>query len=99
MLLLSSLLGPAKPPVATQEDVASAGGIFRLVEYGGSLIAESADATQKIPIAESERCLICLSDYEAAEEVRQLTKCQHIYHRECIDEVSSCFLPKYRNMK
>ncbi|PGH30223.1 hypothetical protein GX50_07018 [[Emmonsia] crescens] len=86
MLLLSSLLGPAKPPVATQEDVASAGGIFRLVEYGGSLIAESADATQKIPIAESERCLICLSDYEAAEEVRQLTKCQHIYHRECIDE-------------
>ncbi|KAL2368902.1 hypothetical protein RJ035_007854 [Blastomyces gilchristii] len=86
MLLLSSLLGPAKPPVASQEDVASAGGIFQLVEYGGSLIAESADTTPKIPIAESERCLICLSDYEAAEEVRQLTKCQHIYHRECIDE-------------
>ncbi|OAX81199.1 hypothetical protein ACJ72_04457 [Emergomyces africanus] len=79
MLLLSSLLGPAKPPVASQEDVASAGGILTLVEYGGSLIAESADATQKIPIAESERCLICLSDYEAAEEVRQLNKCQHIY--------------------
>ncbi|PGG98673.1 hypothetical protein GX51_06679 [Blastomyces parvus] len=86
MLLLSSLLGPAKPPVASQEDVASAGGIFQLVEYGGSLIAESADTTHKIPIAESERCLICLSDYEAAEEVRQLTTCQHIYHRECIDE-------------
>ncbi|OJD12359.1 hypothetical protein AJ78_07034 [Emergomyces pasteurianus Ep9510] len=86
MLLLSSLLGPAKPPVASQEDVASAGGVFVLVEYGGSLFAESTDATQKIPIAESERCLICLSDYEAAEEVRQLSKCQHIYHRECIDE-------------
>ncbi|ODH41437.1 hypothetical protein ACO22_01398 [Paracoccidioides brasiliensis] len=89
MVLLSSLLGPAKPPVASHEDIASAGGIFRLVEYGGALIAESADAsenTQNIPITENERCLICLCDYEAAEEVRQLTKCRHIYHRECIDE-------------
>ncbi|KAG5296343.1 RING finger domain-containing protein [Histoplasma capsulatum G186AR] len=86
MLLLSSLLGPAKPPVASQEDVASAGGIYRLVEYDGSLIAESADTTQKILITENERCLICLSEYEAAEEVRQLTKCHHLYHRECIDE-------------
>ncbi|PGH06785.1 hypothetical protein AJ79_06426 [Helicocarpus griseus UAMH5409] len=86
MVLLSSLLGPAKPPVATQEEIATAGGIFRLVEYGGSLIAESPDGATKIPILESERCLICLSDYEAAEEVRQLTKCRHMYHRECIDE-------------
>jgi len=30
--------------------------------------------------------LICLCDYEAAEEVRQLGKCRHLYHRECIDE-------------
>ncbi|KAL2815716.1 formyl transferase-domain-containing protein [Aspergillus granulosus] len=87
MVLLSSLLGPVKPPVATQEDLTSAGGLFRVVEYGGSLVAEGMDGSGTIRISEGERCLICLSDYEAAEELRQLTKCQHLYHRDCIDQV------------
>ncbi|PGH16617.1 hypothetical protein AJ80_05119 [Polytolypa hystricis UAMH7299] len=90
MILLSSLLGPAKPPVASEEDVASAGGLFRLVEYGGSLTAEPleglATATETIRITDGERCLICLCDYEAADEVRLLSKCSHVYHRECIDQ-------------
>ncbi|PCH06819.1 hypothetical protein PENOC_021950 [Penicillium occitanis (nom. inval.)] len=86
MILLSSLLGPAKPPVATQADVSSAGGLFRLVEYAGSLVAEALEGEQTINLGETERCLICLSDYEAAEEVRQLTKCKHLYHKECIDQ-------------
>ncbi|RMZ80140.1 hypothetical protein DV737_g3049, partial [Chaetothyriales sp. CBS 132003] len=51
MQMLSTLLGPVKPPVAA-----------------------------------GERCLICLCDYAAAEEVRQLGKCHHVFHRECIDE-------------
>lgn len=87
MILLSSLLGPAKPPVATQADVTSAGGLFRLVEYAGSLVAEAFDGEETINLGETERCLICLSDYEAAEELRQLTKCKHLYHKECIDQV------------
>ncbi|KAL2872372.1 formyl transferase-domain-containing protein [Aspergillus lucknowensis] len=86
MVLLSSLLGPAKPPVATQEDLSSAGGLFRVVEYGGSLVAEAVDGAGTIQISEGERCLICLSDLEAAEELRQLNKCQHLYHRDCIDQ-------------
>ncbi|KAL4807102.1 hypothetical protein BDV18DRAFT_112646 [Aspergillus unguis] len=86
MVLLSSLLGPVKPPVATQEDLTSAGGLFRVVEYGGSLTAEAVDGPDTIQISEGERCLICLSEYEAAEELRQLTKCQHLYHRDCIDQ-------------
>ncbi|QGA15852.1 hypothetical protein EYB26_003513 [Talaromyces marneffei] len=86
MILLSSLLGPAKPPVATQADITSAGGLFRLVEYAGSLVAEALEGDQTINIGETERCLICLSDYEAAEDVRQLTKCKHLYHKECIDQ-------------
>ncbi|KAL1968591.1 hypothetical protein VTN77DRAFT_1801 [Rasamsonia byssochlamydoides] len=86
MILLSSLLGPAKPPVASQADVTSAGGLFTLVEYAGSLVAEALDGDQTIEIGENERCLICLSDYEAAEEIRQLAKCKHIYHKECIDQ-------------
>ncbi|KKK26455.1 hypothetical protein ARAM_000269 [Aspergillus rambellii] len=86
MILLSSLLGPAKPPVASQEDLTSAGGLLRVIEYGGSLVAQTLDEAVTIPIPERERCLICLSDYEVAEELRQLTKCKHLYHRDCIDQ-------------
>lgn len=90
MILLSTLLGQARPPVATKEDVNSAGGLFRLMEYSGSLVAEAidgSDATVRIP--DGDRCLICLSDYEAAEEIRQLADCKHVYHRQCIDHVCS----------
>ncbi|KAJ5938527.1 hypothetical protein N7466_001661 [Penicillium verhagenii] len=86
MILLSSLLGPAKPPVATQADINSAGGLFRLVEYEGSLVAESVNGASAIHIQDGERCLICLSDYEVAEEVRELVKCKHVFHRDCIDQ-------------
>ncbi|OJJ46714.1 hypothetical protein ASPZODRAFT_142513 [Penicilliopsis zonata CBS 506.65] len=86
MILLSSLLGPAKPPVASQADVSSAGGLFRLVEYAGSLVAEPIDGVGGFQVPDGDRCLICLSDYEAAEELRQLTRCQHIYHKDCIDQ-------------
>lgn len=89
MILLSTLLGPVKPPVASQDDVNSAGGLFRLVEYDGSLVAESVDGAGVIQISDGERCLICLSDYEIAEEVRELNKCKHVFHRDCIDQVSS----------
>jgi hypothetical protein len=27
-----------------------------------------------------------LSDYEVAEEVRELAKCKHVFHRDCIDQ-------------
>ena len=87
MILLSSLLGPAKPPVATREDVNSSGGLFQLMEYAGSLVAEAVDGNAAVAIPDGDRCLICLSDYEAAEEVRRLAECEHIYHRECIDQV------------
>ncbi|PKX98893.1 uncharacterized protein P174DRAFT_363226 [Aspergillus novofumigatus IBT 16806] len=87
MILLSSLLGPAKPPVATQDDINLAGGLYRLVELAGSLVAEALDGAGAIQIPDGERCLICLSDYEAAEELRQLTKCKHVFHRDCIDQV------------
>lgn len=88
--MLSSLLGPAKPPVASEADVSSAGGLFRLVEYDGSLVAEALDGNETMRIADGERCLVCLSDYEAAEELRQLVKCKHLFHKDCIDQASPC---------
>ena len=90
MILLSSLLGPAKPPVASQSDVNSAGGLFRLVEYSGSLVGEAVEGAGTVQIQDGERCLICLSDYEVAEEVRELGKCKHVFHKDCIDQV--CYL-------
>lgn len=87
MILLSSLLGPAKPPVASEEEVASAGGLYRIAEYDGYLVAESVDGGERVTLTPNERCLICLCDYEASEETRLLSKCKHLYHRECIDEV------------
>ncbi|KKY26281.1 putative ring finger protein [Phaeomoniella chlamydospora] len=87
MQLLSSMLGPVKPPVATQSDVVSSGGLYRLVVNGSSLVAQPQSGDlQPITMQIGERCLICLCDYEGVEEVRQLNKCKHVYHRECIDE-------------
>ncbi|KAK5467406.1 hypothetical protein LTS15_000378 [Exophiala xenobiotica] len=88
MQMLSTLLGPVKPPVATQEDVSSAGGLFRLVDDASGFRGEALSEADGISIMvnQGERCLICLSDYASSEEVRRLDKCQHVYHRECIDE-------------
>ena len=87
-MLLSSLLGPAKPPVASREDVASAPGVYIIREMAGTLIATTLTANDSLQIASGERCLVCLCDYEPGEEVRQLSKCSHLFHRQCIDEVS-----------
>lgn len=87
MLLLSSLLGPAKPPVASREDVASSLGTYRIERSGDGLIAVATEDIDHIRLGPSERCLVCLEDYQAEEELRQLTKCTHMFHRECIDQV------------
>lgn len=91
MQMLSTLLGPVKPPVATPEDVSAAGGVFQLViqdsGFIGERISEDVDDSPLI-INLGERCLICLADYEVSEEVRRLDRCKHVFHRECIDEVS-----------
>lgn len=87
MLLLSSLLGPAKPPVASREDVASAPGVYVIQKLAGTLIARAPSGDESLQIASGERCLVCLSDYEPNEEVRQLSRCDHLFHRQCIDEV------------
>ena len=93
MLLLSSLLGPAKPPVASREDVASALGTYRIERFGDGLIAVATEDMNQIRIGPSERCLVCLEDYQVEEELRQLTKCTHMFHRECIDQVRYRELP------
>ncbi|KAL8935441.1 MAG: hypothetical protein Q9216_005423 [Gyalolechia sp. 2 TL-2023] len=91
MLLLSSLLGPARPPVASREDVASAPGVYQIRKNAGMLVAAAIRGIEQINIANGERCLVCLCHYEVDEEVRRLNKCQHLFHRECIDQVCEDF--------
>ncbi|KAG5518530.1 hypothetical protein PMAC_002926 [Pneumocystis sp. 'macacae'] len=75
MLLLSSLIGPAKSPVATKDEIESAGGLHVL-----SVNSSVAD------VYLDERCVICLNNYQIGEECRELNKCKHFFHKACIDE-------------
>ncbi|KAH7549063.1 hypothetical protein J3E72DRAFT_404374 [Bipolaris maydis] len=86
MMLLSSILGPAKPPVASEEDVASAPGLLRIRANGNVLVAEAVEGEETIDLVPGARCLVCLCDFEADEEARKLIKCEHMFHKICIDQ-------------
>lgn len=123
MMLLSALLGPAKAPVATEEDVQNAGGIYDIVAVADAptpeaegvsgdaaktaelvaiattptVDASKADSTETVPpdsaplperiyLEPGQRCLVCISEFEAAEVGRKLAKCNHFFHQECIDQ-------------
>ncbi|PVH96564.1 hypothetical protein DM02DRAFT_474790, partial [Periconia macrospinosa] len=86
MLLLSSLLGPAKPPVASEEDVASAPGLFQIANQSGVLVAQAVEDGEVIILPADARCLVCLADFLVDEEARRLVSCGHLFHRPCIDQ-------------
>jgi Ring finger domain len=104
MLTLANILGPVRPPVATNQDVERAGGLFTLLPTvpsppstatslptaDFSLAAVPTDPTQGtapvFTVSPTDTCLVCLSTYAAKEQVRELAKCHHRFHRACIDE-------------
>ncbi|CCM00616.1 uncharacterized protein FIBRA_02652 [Fibroporia radiculosa] len=77
---LAELLGQVKPPVATQEDIDNSGlQIIKSTEIAhyemeGRLASNCVD-----------RCLICLDEYGAEDEVR-LMSCRHGFHKDCVDK-------------
>lgn len=87
-MLLSSILGPAKAPVASEGDVAAAPGLFRIVRTVSGLVAQEVDGAETMELAGDARCLVCLCDFEAEEEARKLVKCEHMFHKICIDQAS-----------
>lgn len=87
MLLLSGLLGPARPPVASEADVAAAPGLLKISKSSENFVAVESGGEHTIEIARGTRCLVCLCEFEIDEEVRQLVKCDHYFHKECIDKV------------
>lgn len=80
MALISELMGPAKATTASKEDIERAG--LKLVDGG-----QMAELGRKGEVMDNctERCLICLSEYEEDEECRVLV-CKHGYHKECVDQ-------------
>lgn len=96
MMLLSALLGPAKAPVATEEDVESAGGLYNVETSQttndsaktAELVAVATESSDRVEIEAGQRCLVCLCEFEAEESCRKLVKCSHLFHKECIDQVS-----------
>lgn len=42
-------------------------------------------APEMFPDAEDAKCVVCLGEYEAGDELRYL-RCQHHFHKECVDE-------------
>jgi len=95
MMLLSALLGPAKAPVATEEDVESAGGVYTIetiptetdAAKTAELVAVATESADRVEIEADQRCLVCLCDFEVKEVCRKLAKCGHLFHKECIDQV------------
>lgn len=93
MMLLSALLGPAKAPVATDEDVQSAGGVYNIesteisddAAKTAALVATAVDGVDRVTLDAGQRCLVCLCDFEAEEVARKLVKCNHLFHKDCID--------------
>ena len=91
MILLSNILGPVKPPVASSDDVAASGGTYRLArrDADGSLHARAVDDQTEMTILSTDACQVCLEAYVPEQLIRKLSKCAHMFHQECVDEVCS----------
>ncbi|RPD54681.1 hypothetical protein L227DRAFT_511280 [Lentinus tigrinus ALCF2SS1-6] len=76
---LAELLGQVKPPVATREDIENSG--LQIIK---SSELEDYEREGKLASNCVERCLICLDDYDADDELRLMT-CKHAFHKQCVD--------------
>ena len=87
MLRLQELIGPVKPPTATEADLRAAGGLFiiKLRKVDGVLLAEAVSGSDTIEVGPEATCTICQDKYAIQQELRKLGKCPHIFHRGCID--------------
>ncbi|KAJ7843392.1 hypothetical protein B0H14DRAFT_2778677 [Mycena olivaceomarginata] len=76
---LPELLGYARPPTASKADIARAGlTVLRPAEL------PEAEKAGRVVSNCVERCLICLDDYDPADDIRVLS-CRHAFHLTCVD--------------
>ncbi|KAJ2918710.1 hypothetical protein MD484_g1711, partial [Candolleomyces efflorescens] len=80
LLELAEMLGNVKPPTVTKEDIDKSG----LESIKPSSLA-SYEKQGRVASSCIERCLICLDDYEAEDDVRVMS-CRHAFHQGCVDK-------------
>ncbi|KAG8873038.1 hypothetical protein FRB98_009235 [Tulasnella sp. 332] len=77
---LADLLGQVKPPVASKEDIDRAG--LQIIKAD---VLKQYETEGKVTSNTTDRCLICLSDYEPEEDLR-IMSCKHVFHQDCVDK-------------
>jgi hypothetical protein len=75
-LRLAELLGSAKASTVSKEQLQESG--LTLLNGAGEL--KRAEADGRVLVNTTERCLICLDDYQEEEQVRLLS-CKHAFHQ------------------
>lgn len=80
LLELAELLGQVKPPTVSKEDIEKSG-----LEVIKPSQVEQYEKENKIASNCTERCLICLDDYQPEDEIRLMT-CRHGFHKGCVDK-------------
>ncbi|CAG8648507.1 4868_t:CDS:2 [Funneliformis mosseae] len=78
MMLLSSLIGPARPATTTQSEIDANLPVAKYDERIRGVRGHDL-------LGNAEKCQVCLCDYITNEDVRVLI-CRHGFHRECIDK-------------
>ncbi|CDO74569.1 hypothetical protein BN946_scf184771.g5 [Trametes cinnabarina] len=77
---LAELLGQVKPQVASWEDIEKSD--LQIVKFSE---LEQYERDGKVASNCTERCLICLDDYQTDDDVR-LMRCRHAFHKDCVDK-------------
>ena len=90
MINFTNALGPAKPPTASQEAVSSTNGVYVIQANNedGTIQATPLDGATSLRLVASGACPVCLHGYAIGEQVRKIVKCDHMFHRDCVDTVS-----------
>jgi hypothetical protein len=77
---LAELLGQVKPPTVSKEDIEKSG-----LEIIKPDVLRQYESEGKVASNCVERCLVCLDDYEAEDDLRLLS-CRHTFHKSCVDK-------------
>lgn len=80
LLDLAELLGQVKPPTVSKDELEKSG-----LEVIKASMVKEYEEQGKITVSCIEKCLICLDDYDAEDDVRVMT-CRHAFHRDCVDK-------------
>ncbi|KAG6879822.1 hypothetical protein C0992_011105 [Termitomyces sp. T32_za158] len=80
LLELADLLGNSKSPTVTKEDIQKSG-----LEIVKAAQLQQYEREDRISYNCTERCLICLDDYQSDEDIRVM-KCRHAFHQNCVDK-------------